>query len=77
MAGLGITRRLAALEQRHGLREWRPWHVVLVDVGQAEDDAVAAYEAEHGPIGEDCAVIVQFVEPLTSSHGVQQIREML
>ena len=60
MGALG--RRVEALEAaRH--TGFRPWHRVLVneDEGQTEAEAFAAFEAEHGPLGDDPCFIVRAV----------------
>lgn len=46
-----LTRRLANLEARSSLGGILRWHRVCQREGQTEADAIAAYEAEHGPIG--------------------------
>ena len=46
-----MKRRLEALEtQTFG--GFSPWVRIIQHEGQSEDEATAAYEAEHGPIGE-------------------------
>lgn len=52
--------RVDALERCNP--EWKPWHRLIVDVGETEDEAIARYEAEHGPIGDDHRLIVRIVE---------------
>lgn len=57
-----LGRRLTELEKIANPASER-WHRVMVDVGQDEDEAFAAYETAHGPIGNDNVFIVQFVKP--------------
>ena len=47
-----IHQRIAALESRGGAERPVRWHRVIVD-GQGQADALAAHEAQHGPIGQD------------------------
>ena len=62
-----LERRLSELEQRRGVHGPTLWHNVLVD-DQDEAQAIADYEAEHGPIGEDDGIIfVVFVAPTMGS----------
>lgn len=51
-----LNRRLADLEASvlGGLKRW---HCIIVRAGQTEEQATAAYEAEHGPIGEGNTVL--------------------
>ena len=46
-----MKRRLEALETRT-IGGFAPWVRIIQHEGQSEDEATAAYEAEHGPIGE-------------------------
>jgi len=63
MAGRGLTRRVADLEMRKGAGLKR-WHRVMQYVGQTQDEAIAAYEQEQGPIGADDGTILRvFVTP--------------
>ncbi|MCB0058115.1 MAG: hypothetical protein KDE63_11755 [Novosphingobium sp.] len=57
-----LTARVEALEHSIG-SALRPWHRVAVDVGQTEEDAIAAYEAEHGPVGEDNVILRTYLLP--------------
>lgn len=63
------ARRVSALEQFFDPPGFQPWHVVIVDDGQTEAQALAAYEAEHGPIGDASAFVVDFVKTGVSRHG--------
>ena len=45
-----MKRRLEALETRT-FGGFAPWVRIIQHEGQSEDEATAAYEAEHGPIG--------------------------
>lgn len=56
-----VERRLRALEGQMVPHLSRPWHQVLVDDGDSEDEAVARYEAEHGSIDGDNLMVIQFV----------------
>ena len=58
---VSLGRRVEALEQRTGSDE-RPWHRIIAD-GQTDEEAIAAYEADHGPIGDDNVLIWQIVDP--------------
>jgi hypothetical protein len=42
---------------------FKPWHRVMVDTGQTEEEAIAAYEAENGLLRDDCYFIVRVIEP--------------
>lgn len=46
-----LSQRIAALENG-GIQGWVPWVRVLQDEDQTEEEAFAAHEAEHGPIGD-------------------------
>lgn len=63
-----MKHRIEALEggPSHGLKpwqdpNWKPWHRIIVDAEQTEDEAIAAYEAENGPIGDDESFIVRIM----------------
>ena len=58
---LRLSRRLEALEQGSGSGAFKPWHVIMCEDGRTEEEAIAAYEAEHGTIDEDSAFIIRFV----------------
>lgn len=64
-----LTARVEALEHSIG-SALRPWHRVTVDVGQTEEDAIAAYVAEHGPIGEDNVILLRLVRPVLDANGI-------
>ena len=53
--------RVEALEA--GTTEWKPWHQIIVPVGDTVEAARARYEAANGPIGEDHSIIVRIVVP--------------
>ena len=55
-----LSRRVDALEQGDPLA-FKPWHLIMSEDGQTQEEAIAAYEVKHGTIGEDGAFIVQFV----------------
>lgn len=57
-----LKSRVEALEQTTG-GELKCWHRVHVDVGQPVDAAVAAYEAENGPIGDDNVILRTIFDP--------------
>lgn len=61
-----LRQRLEVLEggPSHGLRpwqdrDWKPWHRIIARDGETEDEAIAAYEAESGPLGKDRCFIVR------------------
>ena len=54
--------RIDALEKRC-LDDLKPWHQVIQRVGQTEEEAMAQFEAEHGPIGDDNCIIIRIVAP--------------
>lgn len=56
MAGIGLGRRLDALEQAD-LGDFAPWVRIIQYENQTEDEAKVAYEAENGPIGESNAIL--------------------
>lgn len=63
-----LRQRLEALEggPSHGLkpwqdRNWKPWHRIIAAVGETEEQAIARYEAEHGPLGDDSCFIIRFI----------------
>jgi hypothetical protein len=41
----------------------KPWHMVIIRVGEPHEDAAARYEAEHGAIGDDSVIRVELVAP--------------
>lgn len=59
---LRLSRRIEALEQGSSRGAFKPWHLIMSEDGQTQEEAIAAYEAEHGAIGEDGAFIVRFVD---------------
>ena len=64
-----LKRRLTALELEADPPKFRPYTQIIQEVGEAEDDAIARHEAEHGPLGEDAnLIIVQLVAP-PARHG--------
>ena len=56
MAGLNRERRVAVLEQAQPTSTPR-WHRLRRYEDESEADAVAAYEAENGPIGDGNVVM--------------------
>ena len=56
-----LRQRVEALESRDP--EWRPWHHAIQHVGQTQEEAIAVYEAEHGPLGDDNLILSVIVEP--------------
>lgn len=71
----GIARRVAALESRTS-GGFKAWHRVFQEVGQTEEEAIAAYEAENGPLGDYPNFIVRIIcnvpakgEPPASPRG--------
>lgn len=56
MAGTGLGRRLDALE-RADLGGFAPWVRIIQYEDQTEDEAIAVYEAEQGPIGDSNAIL--------------------
>lgn len=61
-----LERRVADLEARtsSGSVEWVR---VIQDCGQTERQAIAAHEAEHGPIGDSNIVLRVITKPGTSA----------
>lgn len=59
-----LQRRLQELEAKDPSRLKR-WHRVIQyeDEGQTEQEAIAEYEAENGPIGEDDCLVVRIIKP--------------
>ena len=55
-----LNTRVGALEG--STKEWKPWHQIIVPVGDTVEAATARYEAENGPIGEDHGIIVRIIE---------------
>lgn len=56
MARSDLNNRLKALEHQ-AARGGNGFHVVIQRSGQTELEALAAYEAEHGPIGDDRPIL--------------------
>ena len=52
--------RVAALESGNG-DAFKPWHRIIVGDGQTEEEAIAAYEHEHGPLGNDPHFVIRFI----------------
>ncbi|MBY8335903.1 hypothetical protein KYN89_02460 [Alteriqipengyuania sp. NZ-12B] len=50
-----LERRLADLENKAGA--FAPWVSIIQRAGQTEDQAVAAYEADHGPVGDSNKIL--------------------
>lgn len=51
MVARSLARRMEELErQTCGAKKW---HVIIRHADQTEEDAIAAYEADNGPIGPD------------------------
>jgi hypothetical protein len=56
--------RVEKLEEKAGLSGGlKRWHRLQqrADEGESEEDAIAAYEAAHGPIGDDNCIIHRVV----------------
>ena len=51
---------MAALESGNG-DAFKPWHRIIVGDGQTEEEAIAAYEHEHGPLGNDPHFVIRFI----------------
>ena len=60
MTAIGLKRRLSMLEGGQ-VRDFVPWVRVIQDIGQTKDEAFAAHEAEHGPIGDRNVFIRQVI----------------
>ncbi|RIV75626.1 hypothetical protein [Pelagerythrobacter aerophilus] len=58
-----LKRRLDALDRAANPPAFKPWHRIILDEGQSEEDGIAAYEAEHGPLGEDSCFFIRFISP--------------
>lgn len=56
MASTGLSRRVDALEQRDPSGA-AAWVSIIQHEDQTEEEAFAAYEAEHGPVGESNAIL--------------------
>lgn len=56
MARTGLKQRVEALENGDS-SQFKPWHCVVQDVGETEQQAFARYETENGPIGDDRGVL--------------------
>lgn len=57
---MNMKRRVAELEAR-SIAGAKRWHVIRRWSDQTEDDAVAAYEANSGPIGPDDGSILRVI----------------
>jgi hypothetical protein len=57
----GLKGRVEAMEQQLMPPSAERWVRVLQDSDQTEEQAISAYEAEHGPIGDANVFIVRFV----------------
>lgn len=57
---MNLKKRVGALEEMSG-SALRPWHRVVVENGQTEEAAIAAYEAEYGPIGEENVILRTYI----------------
>lgn len=55
-----MKRRLDALESK-GSGGFKPYVQVIQHVDQSEDEAIAAYEAEHGALEEDPNVLLVII----------------
>ena len=53
--------RVEALEARTNVSALKHWHRILRYEGQNEAEAVAAYEAEHGPVGPDDGTVLRVI----------------
>ena len=64
-----IARRVQALEGGSSNLpawkdpNWKPWKRIIQREGQTQEEAVAAYEAENGPLGEDDCFIIRVIMP--------------
>jgi len=64
--------RVEALEAREP--DWKPWHRIIVPVGDTSGAARVRFEAENGPIGDDNLLLIRLVEPaprLEDGHCLQ------
>lgn len=53
-----IARRVEALESwQEGIRGPVRWIRLIVDLGETQEQALARYEVEHGPVGDDVGII--------------------
>ena len=59
MVTRSLARRTEELERQNcGAKKW---HVIIRRADQTEEEAVAAYEADHGPIGPDDGSILYVI----------------
>jgi hypothetical protein len=56
-----LKRRIADLEHRIAPPEAKRWVRIFQYEGQTKEQAVAAYEAEHGPINDNMGVILRVI----------------
>ena len=64
-----MRKRIDALEQRTGSKRPARWYRVIVD-GQSKAEALAAYEAQHGPVGNGGVIYRMIVSPVAAQMGV-------
>jgi hypothetical protein len=56
-----LGKRVEELEHRVGLGRVAKWVRVIVPLGETQERAFAAHEAEHGPTPSDVGVIVRTI----------------
>jgi hypothetical protein len=52
-----LNRRVADLETKLAPSGPAAWVQVIQELGQTQEEALAAYEAHHGPIGESSVIM--------------------
>jgi hypothetical protein len=60
---MNIKTRLAKLEKKTGKPETRKIHMVIVEAGRSQEEAVEEFKHTHDVSLDDAFTIIQFVKP--------------
>lgn len=62
-----LKQRVEALETR--ARGFVPWVRIIQHIDQTEEEATAAYEAEHGPVGGSNSILRVIIRKPSPAHA--------
>lgn len=65
-----LNQRVEALEQATG-KDFKPWVRIMQYADQTEAEAIAVYEAEHGPLNAESQLIIRIVKPVPRPERVE------
>lgn len=56
----GLNKRVAALEAAKTMP--KAWHRIIQHIEETQEQAIAKYQAKHGPLGDDPHFIVRVIQ---------------